>query len=477
MFARLKRCFCVLLLTISAISGLEFSYTIEDEPNDNRYTSANDQCVNRVYQACNHRTHYSEEEIENARIFIQSKFAATNPVRPACKRLVVRKDFKCLTETEKYEFLNALRELYRNGVIDTLALVHSSLWPAFHKFAEALTWHRWAVNVIDLELRKVNPNVVLPYWDWSSEFANPERSIIWKYFGTSGNKANDYCVTDGAFAYQKVKYRTPHCIRRQWNEGGRMTNWEPSEWITSIMQVSQNYSQFTELLGFSNHFKAHLSIGGFYGDYSIQIANNDPVFYIFHEYLADFYFLKYQLSQDDRLIPFDYDTMTRLDVFTGQIVQAQFNSDVLTYFTEATIREIHQVGYGSLCYVHDAIIGIINNVIRNVRPELPVAVSRLAYTLPPDVFARYYPKFAANSFTELDYDLPDVGDCPSNPQNCRLIPTSPLYNSTANGRRNLERFRFDAGVNELPLALQTETLYLEYMGFLRSYGYCSPYVL
>jgi hypothetical protein len=63
-------------------------------------------------------------------------------------------------------------------------------------------------------------------------------------------------------------------VRRQWNRDGTIINYEPPEWITSTLQ-SGNYSVFRQRLGFTGHFKPHLSIGGYYGDFSIQIGTNE----------------------------------------------------------------------------------------------------------------------------------------------------------------------------------------------------------
>jgi len=82
-------------------------------------------------------------------------------------------------------------------------------------------------------------------------------------------------VTDGAFAYQRVKYPRPHCINRQWNKYGRIPAWESPEWVTSLTQTAQTWDQYVELIGFTGHFKLHLSIGGFNGDYSTPFATNE----------------------------------------------------------------------------------------------------------------------------------------------------------------------------------------------------------
>jgi tyrosinase len=85
-------------------------------------------------------------------------------VKPVCKRLRVRKDIKCLTELELSELIDAFQELYRRGIMDRFSLIHAAYWPATHKFAEGITWHRWHVNQIERELRKINPRVTMPYW-------------------------------------------------------------------------------------------------------------------------------------------------------------------------------------------------------------------------------------------------------------------------------------------------------------------------
>ncbi len=122
------------------------------------------ECNNRVYSECLHQTEFSEEEIEIARLYIQSRFYSTNPVKPACERLHVRKDVKCLTDKELSELIDVFRKLYRYGVMDTFSLIHATYCPSVHKFSEAIPWHRWHINELEKEMRKINPRVTMPYW-------------------------------------------------------------------------------------------------------------------------------------------------------------------------------------------------------------------------------------------------------------------------------------------------------------------------
>jgi len=125
------------------------------------------ECDNRIHRECNHDINFTEEEIENARLYIQDKFLSEpkiKPVRPACKKLHIRKDFKCLTHEERIDVIEVFKQLYRNGVMDRLTWIHSRYWPGTHKFAEAMIWHRWLLNEIEKEMRKIKPDITLPYW-------------------------------------------------------------------------------------------------------------------------------------------------------------------------------------------------------------------------------------------------------------------------------------------------------------------------
>lgn len=85
-------------------------------------------------------------------------------MRPVCKKLHVRKDVKCLTDRELSELIDAFQQLYKRGIMDKFSLIHAAYWPATHKFAEGIPWHRWHVNELEKELRKINPRVTMPYW-------------------------------------------------------------------------------------------------------------------------------------------------------------------------------------------------------------------------------------------------------------------------------------------------------------------------
>jgi tyrosinase len=471
------------------------------------------ECERRIYRECTHESHFTAEEIDNAGKYIQQRYAKTNPKKPPCSEFRVKKNIKCLTEYEREKFIAVFHELYDSGFIDEITEIHSTHWPNVHKFTEAVIWHRWILNVLEKKMLEIDPTVTLPYWQWLDSFAAPEKDIIFKWFGRAGKASNDYCVTDGAFANQRVNYPEPHCIRRQWNPNGTTCNWEPPEYYNSINQLHplsnllwpgfesiikyvsnkktimdliknmvtnglsvQPYPLYVGLFGLNGHFKTHLCIGGYAGDLSINIATNDVIFWLFHQYL-DYVGLKYHLRRDILLVPESYSLGYKLIDETHEIVKCDIDNDNLTYFENISVKEAFQVGFGDLCYIYDQMIRPINQMLKNEKPPEPVALKRLKTQLPPNILAKYFPKFAQtpNDLTFFDYIFDNVGNCnPGRPPNCRSMPIAIGFNDTANGRRQWKAFQGDANMDVTQFLKRYQDFYYEMMKDLNE-NYCSVY--
>ena len=125
-----------------------------------------DECERNVYARCNHQSEFSAIELENARIYLQDHMRKANfpPTQPLCERLFVRKDIKCLTDSEKREFVRVIRQMYLSGVINRIADIHQRYWPETHKAAEFAVFHRWINHELEKEMRKINPSITLPYY-------------------------------------------------------------------------------------------------------------------------------------------------------------------------------------------------------------------------------------------------------------------------------------------------------------------------
>ncbi len=88
-----------------------FSFSTEDNWSP-------DSCMRKIFRECNHESSFTEQEIENARKYIQDRFWKTNPEKPPCSRLRVRKDIKCLSKKELNDFIYVFKQLYKTGIID-----------------------------------------------------------------------------------------------------------------------------------------------------------------------------------------------------------------------------------------------------------------------------------------------------------------------------------------------------------------------
>lgn len=191
--------------------------------------------------------------------------------------------------------------------------------------------------------------------------------------------------------------------------------------------------------------------------------------------MADYAILKWQLSNDQNLVPHSFNEGSKYNWRTEEISRADIERDFFTYYSSIRVKESFQIGFGEMCYIHDQLIKPINDIIHNRRSELPNVVNGLKKSLPYKLFAKYYPKFASNSATFFDYFLPDVRISYKN-SNCGEIPIALAYNSTPNGRRQLYKFKSDAYIDVTPDVFEAEDEYYSFMKDLRSYQYCSPYL-
>ncbi|XP_054161634.1 uncharacterized protein LOC128959653 [Oppia nitens] len=471
----------------------------------------------KIYRQCTHESEFTEQEIENVRQYLIKRFAKTGPIRQPCKRLHVRKDIKCMSKVEVQKLIEMFKRLYATGFMDYMTAFHLKSWPQVHKYGEGLPWHRWFINEMEKEMMRLDPSVTLPYWNYFTDYAEPHLSIIWDYFGRAGNAQNDYCVPDGPFAGQIVKHPEPHCLRRQWIDDKFMQAWESPEWISTVIErgfdkqsvsmrlkslmsyaqsddgtriskeinafnnkMNPHYSKMWSQLGldvaYSAHFKGHLYAGGFNGDFSMPYATNDPIFYLYHAMGADLVVLSWQLSEDLNLVPENYGLGLKYNSNLNKTVLTNLETDMLTDFTNTSIKETFQIGFGELCYIHDHFVRPINHLIKGVKPTVPEAIKRLKTSLPDKLFEKYFPKFALypNEVTFFDYLFPDVDNCANV---CKPMPIAKRFVDTPEGRRVWDLFKNALNLDITHAIKTSEDNYLTFMQHLNESNYCSPYVV
>jgi tyrosinase len=134
--------------------------------------------------------------------------------------LRLRKNHLSLSSAEKSRFVAALLELKAKGVYDKLVKEHRTAMPPMgmggmgamggmtmaHRCPWFLPWHRQFLLRLELELRKADSRVVLPYWNWLRD--RKPSSPLWApdFMGGDGTGAAAH-VADGPFAFAAGKWR------------------------------------------------------------------------------------------------------------------------------------------------------------------------------------------------------------------------------------------------------------------------------
>lgn len=136
--------------------------------------------------------------------------------------LLVRKNAKDLTATEKADFVKAVRTLQTTPSPVDPSMTWYDQFVYWHREAFAcalargpagaahnsilfLPWHRDFLLRFEAALQKVsgNPKMTIPYWDWTDD-ASTKAVFADDLMGGEGDPAQGYAVTTGAFA--KGKY-------------------------------------------------------------------------------------------------------------------------------------------------------------------------------------------------------------------------------------------------------------------------------
>ncbi|MFG3499268.1 tyrosinase family protein [Streptomyces sp. NPDC047928] len=119
-----------------------------------------------------------------------------------------RKNQRDLTAAERRTFVGAVLELKRAGRYDDFVRTHIDYYNAdgdgglraAHMTPSFLPWHRQYLLDFERELRRVDPAVTIPYWDWTRD--NTPAASLWgeDFMGGNGRRG-DLQVTTGPFAY------------------------------------------------------------------------------------------------------------------------------------------------------------------------------------------------------------------------------------------------------------------------------------
>jgi hypothetical protein len=133
-------------------------------------------------------------------------------------------------------------------------------------------------------LQQVDPLVVIPYWDWTRDAANPASSSLLTdaNFGRNGRSSDGCVVTTGPLSGWQVAYPSVRCLVRQYDNGATIAPFVSNSIINAIKTSSTTYDAYRLAIEAQPHARVHLGIGG---DMSTMYSPNDPLFYMHHAFV------------------------------------------------------------------------------------------------------------------------------------------------------------------------------------------------
>lgn len=244
------------------------------------------------------------------------------PPPPPPGAATVRKNQRTLTHQEKQDFVAAVKTLknkYHRGstvsIYDEYVTAHMALEFDMHRGPAFFPWHRALLRSFELELQAVNPNVTIPYWDFTVD-RTPHASI-WadNFMGGDGDPNDGDAVKTGPFARGQwtLIYDGPD-LRRQFRlysqtlpraeqveKALRIPVYDSYPFDTGSV-LSESYRNYMQGWNWPNgktqmHNRVHAWVGGSMLE---MTSPNDPVFFLAHAYF-DLQWVRWQA-----LYGFDY---------------------------------------------------------------------------------------------------------------------------------------------------------------------------
>lgn len=188
-----------------------------------------------------------------------------------------RKNFVHLTSDERTRLARAFNVLYEQNVIQDFAAEHSNnAENGIHWGPAFLPWHRHFLLRMERELQRIEPNVYLPYWDWTRSDSRDLDAEPWKSFfggrGANGDTPGE--VTTGEFSHWTFfRSSSP-------NSGGSLPL--PPDIVDELQEGSYADYRSLEEKSFADsgsHISGHAWTGGTMAGMESPL---DPLFYLHH---------------------------------------------------------------------------------------------------------------------------------------------------------------------------------------------------
>ncbi|KAJ2517549.1 hypothetical protein H4217_003894 [Coemansia sp. RSA 1939] len=197
-----------------------------------------------------------------------------------CSTTAVRRDITTLAPAELQRFIHVVHEMHRRGWMDGFGSMHDHISHQVHGNDQFFAWHRRFLRHFEVLMQEIDPDVVLPYWNWATYWQNPLADPVLgaSYFGGNG-RAGDSCVVDGAMARWGRNYPTRSCLTRKYRYGTSTGSFWPMRAVRDVMNTSKSHAQFRSRIENGAHGIVHLGLGG---DFETMWAPVDVLFFLHH---------------------------------------------------------------------------------------------------------------------------------------------------------------------------------------------------
>lgn len=260
--------------------------------------------------------------LNDAQIYV-NKCAYPNIVSTSgCKSISVRKRFNTLNALQKSKFFDTMNK--GKSIIATMAksltahFANPSNNPNNPVFSAAsLPWHRRYAFQLETELRKIDPNFALPYWD-GTDFVKLEDDPVLKDFGGNG------AVVGPLQGWN---------LTRKFNSSLAMTRIED---FTGYATYSSARNPLEALRN-----DLHSRVGG---DLKSNASATDPLFWLTLAYIDKLWY-NWQNSNQINIVKYDGQNASR------QVVAA--TDKLADPYSSETVGSVLDARKAPFCYVYE----------------------------------------------------------------------------------------------------------------------------
>lgn len=199
----------------------------------------------------------------------------------------IRKHYTQLTESERLAYIQALDQLYAQGIVEDFADIHADpdqdglegnnfngpdTDSQIHRVTLFLAWHRQFITEYERRLQAINPKLTIPYWDWTGDY-DPAGVNSRSALGPLWN--NDQVAALGWTSSLIGKYNITESLGR--GLGGVLpTLSQKNNLLTSF----NSFGNFRFELEVNLHDPPHGWVGG--EMQNMYYSPRDPAFFIHH---------------------------------------------------------------------------------------------------------------------------------------------------------------------------------------------------